>query len=183
MKHIKISVCILLCVLMLTSCGSSQNAEYVKSLIAEKTSEELMYMPKLLANYENTAKISVSAQQDVVTYYLSDTVESKNELVYQYINLHIQKHSGGENLDELIDETVDAFGSYETVKAVKHEYDGKKYAISYEIRPDLDIARITLVYALSDSVSAFYTLEIKDISAVDDKLLDDICEDTETIKL
>lgn len=184
MKIFKISVCFILCALMLTSCGNSKNAEYFKELISDNATEEVMYLPKLLSGYDNPDEITVTAQKDTVTYLFRSSVESKNNLVYQYINVHLQMHADSQDIEKSIDSVIDNFADENsTVKAVKHEFDGKKYAISHEIRPDLDIVRLTVIFAVSDNVSAFYTLEIKDIEEINDKILDDICEDTEMIKL
>lgn len=184
MKYFRIVFCVLLCTVMLASCGSTQNAEYFRKHIENskvEISDDMMYLPKLLADYETPDDVKVSVQSDTVAYYLGNTVEADSGLVYQNINLHIRKHS--ESIAESIDSLVDSYSSDDAVRAVKHETNGKKYAITYEIRPDLDIARLNVIYAVSENVSAFYTLEIKDLTKIDDKVLNKICDDTEMIEL
>lgn len=184
MKKISIFLCLLICISAFSSCSKTDNTEYFTSTL-QNSPEELRYMPEIFAEYESVDSIKVSVLADnTVTFSLKDKVTAKSGCEYQNINLHIKKHSS--NLNESIESIVDSYTAEKdsAVKAVKHEYDGRKYAVTYEIRPDFGYTVLNVIFPASDNISVYFTLQLVDTpDSVDEKILDKICNDLEVIKI
>lgn len=184
MKKTSVFLCLIICLVALTSCNKTNNADYFASQL-NNCPDELKYMPDILSEYENCEEIRISVLADnTVTYTLKNKVTAKSGNEYQNINLHIRKHTN--DISASIDTIIDSYTAEKdsAVKAVKHEIDGRKYAVTYEIRPDLGYTVLNVIYAASENVSAYYTLQLADTpDSVDEKLLDKICNDLEITKL
>lgn len=184
MKHIKILLCFLLCVLSLASCTKIDNSDYFASAL-QNCPEDTRYMPLLFKGFETPEDIKVSVlADDTVTFTVEKSMTAESGNIYQYANVHIKKHNS--DINGSIDKTIDSYveEAESAVKAVKHEYNGKKYAVSYEIRPDLDYTVLNVIYPITDNVSAFFALRLsKTPDSMTDELLNTICRDTEVIKL
>ncbi len=183
MKAIKLSLCIILCLLALTSCAKN-NTDYFASEL-QKCPEETQYMPLLFKSIDTPEDIKVSALADgTATFTAEKEIKAESGNIYQYANVHIQKHNSDINgsIDKVIDTYVKETES--VVNAVKHEYNGKNYAISHEIRPDLEHTVLNVIYPVTDNVSAFFALRLSATpDDITEELLDKICEDTEVIKI
>lgn len=184
MKHIKTTLCFLLCLFMLVSCGKTDNTSYFKSQL-QNSPEEMKYMPVIFSDYENKEEIKISVLKDnTVTYSLSGDITAKSGYKYQTINLHIKKHSGDINasIDSVVDSYVEEKDS--AVKAVKHEANGRKYAITYEIRPDLKYTVLNVIYPAAENISVYFALRLMETPEnINDKILDKICNDLEIVKI
>jgi len=181
-KTLKILTCMLLCALLFSSCSNSKNTEFFKEKLQDAPSE-LLYIPELIAGCDTPENVRTTAQSKTVTYHLSDEVKGKSGLSYQNMNIHIKLHE--ENINEAINSLVDSYHSEpgSAVNAVLHESNEKKYAITYEIRPDFDYTVLNVVYSLSYNISATYALQLMGTDDITDKTLDKICKDVEMIIL
>lgn len=184
MKRLSIVLCLLICVFTFSSCNKTDNTEYFISQL-QNCSEELKYIPEIFTDYEAVDEIKIFVLADnTLTYSLKNKLSAKSGYEYQNINLHIKKHSN--NINNSIDSIIDSYTAEKdsAVKAVKHEYDGRKYAVTYEIRPDLGYTVLNVIFPASENVSAYYTLQLADTpDSVDEKTLDKICSDLEIIKI
>ncbi|MBQ7122198.1 MAG: hypothetical protein IJO03_08075 [Clostridia bacterium] len=184
MKHIKISFCILLCVFMLASCGKTDNTDYFASAL-QGSDEETRYMPLIFKSMDAPEDVRISSLADgTTTFTVEKSITAESGNVYHYANIHIQKHNS--DINGSIDETIDSYveEAESIVNAVKHEYGGKKYAVSYEIRPDLDCTVLNVIYPVTDNISAFFALRLSETpDSMTDELLDTICKDTEVMKI
>lgn len=184
MKHIKISFCILLCVFMLASCGKTDNTDYFASAL-QGSDEETRYMPLIFKSMDAPEDVRISSLADgTTTFTVEKSITAESGKTYQYANIHIQKHNS--DINGSIDETIDSYveEAESIVNAVKHEYGGKKYAVSYEIRPDLDCTVLNVIYPVTDNISAFFALRLSETpDSMTDELLDTICKDTEVMKI
>lgn len=182
MKTLKIFICIMLCAVLFASCGKTANIKFFQEKLQDAPAE-LLYIPELIAGCDTPENVRTSAQSKTVTYYFTDEVKGKSGLTYQNINIHIRMHD--ESISETINSLVDTYqsGPNSAVNAVLHEADGKKYAITYEIRPDLDYTILNVIYSLSDNISATQTMQLMSTDEIDEKTLDKICKDTAMIQL
>lgn len=184
MKKASIILCLIICLVAFSSCNKTDNTEYIVSQLTN-CPEELRYIPDILSNYEKYEDIKISVLSDsTVTYSLKEKVTAKSGYEYQNINIHIRKHKN--DISSSIDSVIDSYTAEKdsAVKAVKHEFDGKKYAVTYEIRPDLGYTVLNVIYAASENVSAYFTVQLVDTpDSVDDKTLDKICSDLGIIKI
>lgn len=184
MKNIKSIICLLLCLLSLAACGKTDNSDYFKSEL-KSSLEEMRYMPVLFSDYETPEDIKISVlADDTVTYSLNAGVKGGSGFEYQNINLHIKKHTS--DISASIDSIIESYTVEKdsAVRAVKHEANGKKYAITYEIRPDLGYTVLNVIYPASENISAYFTLQLIDApNEISDEILDKICSDLETVKL
>lgn len=184
MKHIKITLCLLLCLLTLAACGKVDNTTYFKSEL-KNSPEEMRYMPVLFSDYETPEDIKISVLADnTVTYFLNARVKADSGFEYQSFNLHIKKHTG--NINSSIDSIVDSYTAEKdsAVRAVKHEANGRKHAITYEIRPDLGYTVLNVIYPATENISAYFTLQLVDTpKEISDEILDKICSDLDIVKL
>lgn len=184
MKKISIFLCLVICLLSFSACGKTDNTKYFASQL-QSCSEELRYMPVILSDYENSEEIKISVLADnTVTYSLKNKVTAKSGKEYQNINLHIRKHIS--DINASIDSIVDSYAAEKdsAVKAAKHEYDGKKYAVTYEIRPDLEYTVLNVIYPASENISAYFTLQLADTpDEINSEILDEICNDLAVIKI
>lgn len=184
MKRTSIFLCLVICLLSFASCSKTKNTEYFASQL-QNCPEELRYMPEILSDYENSEEIKVSVLADnTVTYSLKNKVAAKSGKEYQNINLHIKKHTS--DINTSIDLIVDSYTAEKdsAVKAVKHEIDGKKYAVTYEIRPDLKYTVLNVIYPAAENVSIYFTLQLAETpDAISDEILDEICNDLAVIKI
>jgi hypothetical protein len=139
----------------------------------------------MLIEYENSDEIKISVLADnTVTYSLKNKVTAKSGNEYQNINLHIRKHSG--DISSSIDALVDSYTAEKdsAVKAAKHETDSKKFAVTYEIRPDLKYTVLNVIFAASEDVSAYFTLQLAETpGSMSEELLNEICADLAVIKI
>ena len=184
MKRLTAVFCMIICLFALSSCNKTDNTEYFLSQL-NGASDELRYIPEILSEYEKADEIRISVLADsTVTYSLKNKVKAKSGYEYQNINLHIRKHTT--EIGTSVDSVIDSYAAEKdsAVKAVKHEYDGRKYAVTYEIRPDLGYTVLNVIYAASENVSAYFTLQFVDTpDSVDEKILDKICDDLEVIRI
>jgi len=184
MKRLTAVFCLFICLLAFSSCNKTDNTEHFVSQL-QSCPDELRYMPELLSKYESVEKIKISVLADnTVTYSLKDKITAKSGYEYQNINLHIKKHTN--NLNASIETIIDSYSAEKdsAVKAVKHEFDKRKYAVTYEIRPDLGYTVLNVIFPASENISAYFTLQLVDIpDSIDGKILDKICNDLEVIKI
>ncbi|MEE1011331.1 MAG: hypothetical protein U0L11_04765 [Acutalibacteraceae bacterium] len=184
MKKFIAILCLIICIFTFSSCNKTDNTGYFISQL-NNSSEELMYYPDILSEYKNCEEIKISVLADsTVTYSLKNKVKAKSGYEYQNINLHIRKHTT--DIDASIDSVIDSYTVEKdsAVKAVKHESNGRKYAVTYEIRPDLGYTVLNVIYAASENVSAYFTIQLADTpDSINEKILDKICNDLEIIKI
>jgi len=184
MKKISIFLCLVFCLISFSSCSKTDNTEYFTSQL-QSCPEELRYIPEILSDYEDSEEIKISVLADnTVTYSLKNKVTAKSRKEYQNINLHIRKHTSSINAS--IDAMVDSYTAEKdsAVKAVKHEINGRKYAVTYEIRPDLEYTVLNVIYAASENVSAYFTLQLAETpDEINSKILDEICNDLAVTKI
>lgn len=182
MKKTLISISLIFCIIFLASCGTN-NTSYFKEKLTNAP-DELLYMPVLLKKSENPDDIKTTISPDIVTYLYTDEAEGKSGYVYKNINLHIRKHS--QNVDKMIETVVDSYSiePNSAVKAVNYEFKNSKYAITYEIRPDLGYTVLNVIFAADENISAYYTMQLNLIPEdITDEILEKICTDTALIKL
>lgn len=184
MKKISLFLCLVICMLSFASCSKTDNTDHFVSQLQD-CPEELRYMPEILSDYEAFEEIKVSVLSDsTVTYSLKNKVNGKSGKEYRNINLHIRKHSG--DISSSINSIVDSYTAEKdsAVKATKHEIESKKYAVTYEIRPDLEYTVLNVIYAASENVSAYFTLQLVETpDEINSEILDKICNDLAVIKI
>lgn len=184
MKTLKIALSVILCLVMLAACGTTDNTEYFRQHIEQTNSQipdNMRYLPALLAKHENTDEIKFTVMDNTVAYSLENTVEGKSGFTYSNLNAHIRVHN--DNVATIIGALSMSFGDDDITKAVKHEYKDVTYAITYETRPDTNVTSLNVIYPLSEFVSAYFTVTIDGNEDMEEKTLDKICKDLEMIKL
>lgn len=184
MKTLKIALSVILCLVMLAACGTTDNTEYFRQHIEQTNSQipdNMRYLPALLAKYENTDEIKFTVMDNTVAYSIDTAVEGKSGFTYSNLNAHIRVHN--DNVATIIGALSMSFGDDDITKAVKHEYKDVTYAITYETRPDTNVTSLNVIYPLSEFVSAYFTVTIDGNEDMDEKTLDKICKDLEMIKL
>lgn len=184
MKTLKIALSVILCLVMLAACGTTDNTEYFRQHIEQTNSQipdNMRYLPALLAKYENTDEIKFTVMDNTVAYSIDTAVEGKSGFTYSNLNAHIRVHN--DNVATIIGALSMSFGDDDITKAVKHEYKDVTYAITYETRPDTNVTSLNVIYPLSEFVSAYFTVTIDGNEDMEEKPLDKICKDLEMIKL
>lgn len=184
MKTLKVVFSVILCLVMLASCSTTDNTDYFRQHIEQTNSQipdNMRYLPALLASYENTDDIRFTVMDNTVAYSLDKSVEGKSGYTYSSLNAHVRVHN--DNVATIIGALSMSFGDDDITKAVKHEYKDVTYAITYEIRPDTNVTSLNVIYPLSEFVSAYFTVTIDGTENMDEKTLDKICKDLEMIKL
>lgn len=184
MNFFKICISFLLCAVILTSCSTVDNSAYFREKITENSTEiteDMLYIPVIFKSIENGENVKVSVMPDTVSFFLADPVEAKSRMTYQNVNLHIRTHS--DKVEKSIKSLTDSFGEDDKVRIIKTEYKDKPYAVTYDIREDLDIIMINVIFPLSDYVSAFYTAQIKGIIKIDEDSVKKICKDLQMVKI
>lgn len=184
MKFFKVFISFLLCAVILTSCSTVDNSAYFREKISEnivETSEDMFYIPVIFRSIENSENVKVSVMPDTVSFFLADPVEAKSHITYQNVNVHIRTHS--ENVENSVRALTDSFGEDDKVRIIKTEYKDKPYAVTYDIREDLDIIMINVIYPISDYVSAFFTAQINGIIKIDENSVKKICNDLQMVKI
>ena len=181
MKTLKIFISVMLCVVLFASCGGADTGYFKEKL--QDAPAELQYVPELLADFKKPENIKITMGDKIVTYFLAAEAEGESGLEYQNINIHLKTHE--ENINETIDLIVDSYhsGPESAVNAVKHIKDERKYAITYEVRPDLGYTVLNIICAVSDNVSASYTMRLLSTEDVTQDILDKICDDAKMIML
>ncbi len=184
MKILKSVLCIVLCAVMLTACGTSKNVEFFTNYIETTNSQipdYMRYLPEMLADYENTDDITFHVADNNIAYSLDASVEGKSGFTYSGITVHIRYHKddvatviGGLSMD---------FDENDITKGVKHEYKDVTYAITYVDAPGSETVDLNVIYPLSGNVSAYYTVKLDGNDNMDEKTLDKICKDMQMIKL
>lgn len=180
MKYLKISACFFLCLILLASCG--QNLNRIKDKL-ESCPEDMMYAPEMFSYLKNVENVNITTSDSMVTYFYTDEISCKN-YKYRNINLHLKKHNS--DLNKKIDSLVDSFVKEEdsAVNAVKHEFNGVGYAFTYEIRTDYGHTVMNIIFPVSKSVSAYYTLQLIEIpDKITSEILDKICADISLTRL
>lgn len=184
MKTLKIALSVILCLVMLAACSTTDNTDYFRQHIEQtnfQIPDNMRYLPALLAKYENTDEIRFTVMDNTVAYSLENTVEGKSGFTYSNLNAHIRVHN--DNVATVIGALSMSFGDDDITKAVKHEYKDVTYAITYETRPDTNVTSLNVIYPLSEFVSAYFTVTIDGNEDMEEKTLDKICKDLEMIKL
>ncbi len=184
MKIFKTVLCIILCIVMLAACSTTDNTDYFRQHIEQTNSQipdNMRYLPALLADCENPDEIKFSVMDNTVAYSLDTAVEGKSGFTYSNLNAHIRVHN--DNVATIIGALSMSFGDDDITKAVKHEYKDVTYAITYESRPDTDTTNLNVIYPLSEFVSAYFTVTLDGNENMEEKTLDKICKDLEMIKL
>ncbi len=184
MKILKSTLAVVLCLFMLSSCqGNAKNSEYFKEKIEQAQTdipENLRYYPEIFSDYETPEDIRIGVQNDSVSYSFKGSLTSKNKLEYQYITVNIQKQN--KDVSAMIESLVESYNE-EGVTAELFEFDGKKHAVSYEIRTDRKYAVVNVIYPVSDYVSAFFAMEIRDLTEINDDVLKKICSDIKLLSV
>lgn len=184
MKKSKITICILLCLLLLSSCkGTAKNTEYFKEKIDNaqiSVPTEVRYYPELFSEYENTDEITFYTDENTVYYCFTGSITSQNEIEYQIINVNIAKQST--NVAEFIPELVEQYNK-DGINTTYLEKNGKPYAITHEIREDMNRTIVNVCYPVSDYVSAYFALSLNGVTEINNSIINKICSDTELIAL
>ena len=184
MKIFKTALCLILCLVMLASCSTTDNTDYFRQYIEQTNSQipdSMRYLPALLSDYENTDEIQFTVMDNTVAYKLENKVESKSGFTYSGINAHVRIHN--DNVSTVLSALSVSFGDDDITKGVKHEYKGETYVVTYEIRPDTSTTNLNVIYPLSEFISAYFTVTINGTRDMDEKTLDKICKDLQMIKL
>ncbi len=184
MKIFKTALCVILCLVMLASCSTTDNTEYFRQHIEQTNSQvpdSMRYLPALLSDYENTDEIKFTVMDNTVAYNLESKVEGESGFTYSGINAHVRIHN--DNVATVIGALSVSFGDDDITKGVKHEYKGETYVITYETRPDTNTTNINVIYPLSEFVSANYAVTVDGNEDMSEKNLDKICKDLQMIKL
>lgn len=182
MKLLKSAVSVVLCLFMLTSCQSNaKNTKYFKDKIEQTDiSESLRFYPELFSDYETAEDIRISVQNDSVSYSFKGSLTSKNKFEYQYITVNIQKQD--KDISTMIESLVESYNE-DGVTSELFEFDGNKHAVSYEIILDRKFTVVNVIYPVSDYVSAFFAMEIKDLTEINESVLKKICSDINLIAI
>lgn len=184
MKILKSVLCIILCAVMLTACGTSKNVEFFTNYIEATNSQipdYMRYLPEILANYENTDNITFHVADNSIAYSLDDSVEGKSGFTYSDITAYVRYHK--DDVATVISGLSMSFDEDDITKGVKHEYKEKTYAFTYEDAPGSETVNLNVIYPLSENVSAYYTVKLGGNDNMDEKTLDKICKDMQMIKL
>lgn len=184
MKILKSIFALVLCVITLSSCQNDvKNTEYFRNKIEQSqtdVSENLRFYPEFFSDYETPDDIRFSVQSDSVSCSFKGSLTSKNKLEYQYITVNIQEQN--KDISSMIESLVESYNE-EGATAELFEFDGKKHAVSYEIILDRKFTVVNVIYPVSDYVSAFFAMEIRDLTEMNDNVLKKICSDIKLISV
>lgn len=184
MKILKSALCIILCAVMLTACGTAKNVEFFTNYIEATNSQipdYMRYLPEMLADYENTDDITFHVSDNNIAYSLDGPVEGRSGFTYSDITVHIRYHK--DDVATVISGLSMDFDMNDATKGVKHEYKDVTYAITYVDIPGIDTVDLNVIYPLSGNVSAYFTVKLDGNDNMDEKTLDKICKDLQMIKL
>ncbi|MBR4859634.1 MAG: hypothetical protein IKU08_10685 [Clostridia bacterium] len=184
MKIFKSFLCVALCALMLTACGTAKNVEFFTNHIESTNSQipdYMRYLPEMLADYEDTDDIRFHVADNKIAYSLEGSVEGKSGFTYSGITANIRYHK--DSVATVISGLSMDFDENDVTKGVKHEYKDVTYIFTYVDEPGKDTIDVNVIYPLSENVSAYFTVKLDGNDNMDEKTLDKICRDMQMIKL
>lgn len=184
METVKSLLCILLCAVLLSSCSTNgKNTEYFKEQIDNaqiSVPTEVRYYPELFSEYEKPDEITFYTDENTVYYCFTGNITSQNGLEYQHINVNIAKQTT--NVADFIPKLVEQ-NNKNGINTTYLEKNGKPYAITHEIREDMDRTIVNVCYPVSDYVSAYFALSLNGVTEINNSIINKICSDTELIAL